>query len=157
MKRSFEQDEYKNDKIINFQNPTNIEFKETKKTNEEEIKEINDILYDMLEDDNINVIIKVNTQKKEIYVNEYNNIHKKNRKYIYIKDNLTLLVDSIYDDFMYKEIHSFELYLNDKNIFANKTEWPNQLLNEIEYINILEKEKQQEEELINLLSSNLKI
>ena len=157
MKRSFEQDEYKNDKIINFQNPTNIKFKETKKTNEEEIKEINNILYDMLEDDNINVIIKVNTQKKEIYVNEYNNIDKKNRKYIYIKDNLTLLVNSIYDDFMYKEIHSFELYLNDKNIFANKTEWPNQLLNEIEYINILEKEKQEEEELINLLSSNLKI
>lgn len=157
MKRFFEQDEYKNDKIINFQNPTNIKFKETKKTNEEEIKEINDILYDMLEDDNINVIIKVNTQKKEIYVNEYNNIDKKNRKYIYIKDNLTLLVDSIYDNFMYKEIHSFELYLNDKNIFANKTEWPNQLLNEIEYINILEKEKQQEEELINLLKSNLKI
>ena len=157
MKRSFEQNEYRNDKIINFQNPTNIKFKETKKTNEEEIKEINDILYDILEGDNINVIIKVNTQKKEIYVNEYNNINKKNRKYMYIKDNLTLLVNSIYDDFMYKEIHSFELYLNDKNIFANKTKWPNQLLNEIEYINILEKEKQQEEELINLLSSNLKI
>lgn len=157
MKRSFEQNENKNDKIINFQNPTNIKIKETKKTNEEEIKEINDILYDILEGDNINVIIKVNTQKKEIYVNEYNNINKKNRKYMYIKDNLTLLVNSIYDDFMYKEIHSFELYLNDKNIFANKTEWPNQLLNEIEYINILEKEKQQEEELINLLSSNLKI
>lgn len=157
MKRSFEQNENKNDKIINFQNPANIKIKETKKTNEEEIKEINDILYDILEGDNINVIIKVNTQKKEIYVNEYNNINKKNRKYMYIKDNLTLLVNSIYDDFMYKEIHSFELYLNDKNIFANKTEWPNQLLNEIEYINILEKERQQEEELINLLSSNLKI
>lgn len=158
MKRSLnEQDEYKNDKIVNFQNPTNIKNKEIKKTNEEEIKEINDLLYDILEDDNIDVIIKVNTKNKEIYVNEYNNIDNKNRKYIYIKDNLTLLIDSIYDNFMYKEIHSFELYLDGKNIFADKKEWPTQLFNEIEYVNILEEEKQKEDELINLFESNLKI
>lgn len=154
MKRSLnEQDEYKNVKIVNFQKPTNIKNNKTKKTNEEEIKEINDIYYDMFEYDNIDVIIKVNTKNKEIYVNENN----KNRKYIYIKDNLRLLIDSIYDNFMYKEIYSFELYLDGKNIFANKNDWPSQLLNEIEYVNILELEMQEEDELINLLESNLKI
>lgn len=144
----------KNVKIVNFQKPTDVENKKNKKTNEEEI---NNILNEIFEEDNIDVAIKVNSKNQEIYVNEYNDIGEKTRKYKYTKDNLKVLLDSIYDNFMYKEINSFLLYLDDTNIFAYKENWVIQLLNEIEHINILKKEKQEDDELINLLEFTLKI
>lgn len=147
----------KNVKIVNFQKPTNVENKEIKKTNEEEIKEINNILNEIFEEDNIDVVIKVNSKNQEIYVNEYNEIGEKTRKYKYTEDNLKVLLDSIYDNYMYKEIHSFLLYLDDTNIFAYKENWATQLLNEIEHINILKKEKQEDDEFINLLESKLRL
>lgn len=56
---------------------------------------------------------------------------------------------------MYKEVDNFLLNLNNENIFANKDKWTIQLLNEISYINLLEEEKQKEDELIKLLETNL--
>ena len=56
--------EDKNEKIINFQRQDLNKEKEiiVKKTNKEEIDEINEILYDILEeDDNLDIIINIDT------------------------------------------------------------------------------------------------
>lgn len=126
-----------------------------KKTNEEEIKELSNILNDIFEDDIIDIIIEIDTKYKKICINEKSDEKENNREYKYGNKNLSHLINSINDNFMYKNINSLLLYLNKQNLFVNKENWKNQLLNEIEYINILEEDTKREDELINLLESNL--
>lgn len=150
--------EDKNEKIINFQRQDLNKEKEiiVKKTNKEEIDEINEILYDILEeDDNLDIIINIDTIDKVIYINEKNINNEKNRKYKYGNKNFESLIDVIYDDFMYKDIHSLLLYIDKQNLFVDKKEWKTQLYNEIAYINLLKNETKNDDELIELLD-NLK-
>lgn len=150
--------EDKNEKIINFQRQDLNKEKEiiVKKTNKEEIDEINEILYDILEeDDNLDIIINIDTIDKVIYINEKNMNNEKNRKYKYGNKNFESLIDVIYDDFMYKDIHSLLLYIDKQNLFVDKKEWKTQLYNEIAYINLLKNETKNDDELIDLLD-NLK-
>jgi hypothetical protein len=56
---------------------------------------------------------------------------------------------------MYKDINSLLLYLNKQNLFVDKENWKDQLLNEIAYINALEEDMKKEDELINILETNL--
>lgn len=156
MKRSL--DENNNEKIINFHRQ-DLDKKEDiiiKKTNNQEIDEINELLNNIIEDEtNIDVIININTRKKEICINENINEKLKYKKYKYGNKKLESMIDIIYDDFMYKDINSLILYLNDQNIFVDKSEWRNQLFNEVSYIKILEEERKEENELINLLETNM--
>lgn len=150
--------EDKNEKIINFQRQDLNKEKEiiVKKTNKEEIDEINEILYDILEeDDNLDIIINIDTIDKVIYINEKNINNEKNRKYKYGNKNFESLIDVIYDDFMYKDIHSLLLYIDKQNLFVDKKEWKTQLYNELAYINLLKNETKNDDELIELLD-NLK-
>lgn len=126
-----------------------------KKTNEEEIKELSNILNDIFEDDIIDIIIEIDTKYKKICINEKSDEKENSREYKYGNKNLSHLINSINDNFMYKNINSLLLYLNKQNLFVNKENWKDQLLNEIEYINILEEDTKREDELINLLESNL--
>lgn len=156
MKRSL--DENNNEKIINFHRQ-DLDKKEDiiiKKTNNQEIDEINELLNNIIEDEtNIDVVININTRKKEICINENINEKLKYKKYKYGNKKLESMIDIIYDDFMYKDINSLILYLNDQNIFVDKSEWRNQLFNEVSYIKILEEERKEENELINLLETNM--
>lgn len=156
MKRSL--DENNNEKIINFHRQ-DLDKKEDiiiKKTNNQEIDEINELLNNIIEDEtNIDVIININTRKKEICINENINEKLKYKKYKYGNKKLESMIDIIYDDFMYKDINSLILYLNDQNIFVDKSEWRNQLFNEVSYIKILEEERKEENEIINLLETNM--
>lgn len=156
MKRSL--DENNNEKIINFHRQ-DLDKKENiiiKKTNNQEIDEINELLNNIIEDEtNIDVVININTRKKEICINENINEKLKYKKYKYGNKKLESMIDIIYDDFMYKDINSLILYLNDQNIFVDKSEWRNQLFNEVSYIKILEEERKEENEIINLLETNM--
>lgn len=155
MKRSL--DENSNEKIINFHRQ-DLDKKDIiiKKTNNQEIDEINELLNNIIEDEtNIDVVININTRKKEICINENINEKLKYKKYKYGNKKLESMIDIIYDDFMYKDINSLILYLNDQNIFVDKSEWRNQLFNEVSYIKILEEERKEENELINLLETNM--
>lgn len=152
MKRCLDDDE--NESIKNFQRQNN-KNKEIKKTNENELEELCEILNNIIENDKTNVTINVNTKLKEICVNEELNGKENNRKYKYVEKSIESLISSINDDIMYKEVDNFLLNLNNENIFANKDKWTIQLLNEISYINLLEEEKQKEDELIKLLETNL--
>lgn len=111
---------------------------------------------DIFENDGVyNIIINVNTKRKEIIINENTNMKENIKKYKYIDKRLKSLVDTINEGFMYKNIQSFILKIDDNNIFANIHQWKNQLFNEISYVEILEKEKRIDNELIKLLESNL--
>lgn len=65
------------------------------------------------------------------------------------------MINTIYDDFMYKDINSLLLYLDKQNLFVDKNKWKDQLLNEISYINLLKEENKEDNELISLLEINL--
>lgn len=150
--------EDKSEKIINFQRQDLNKEKENivKKNNKEEIDEINEILCDILEeDDNLDIIINIDTIDKVIYINEKNMNNEKNRKYKYGNKNFESLIDVIYDDFMYKDVHSLLLYIDKQNLFVDKKEWKTQLYNEMAYINLLKNETKNDDELIDLLD-NLK-
>jgi hypothetical protein len=122
-----------------------------KKTVEQEIDEINDLLNNILiEESNIDIIINIDTIKKEIYINENVNKKEKNRKYKYGNEKLESMINIIYEDFMYKNINSIILYLDNKNLFVNKEDWKDQLFNDISYIKIFEEEEKRENEFINL-------
>lgn len=153
MKRSLD-DNNKTEKIVNFQKPKDYE-KNIKRSNEEDLKKLNNILDDIFEDDNVNIIINIDTKDKKICINEKSDEKEKNREYKYGDKNLSSLIDSIYDDFMYKDINSLLLYLNKQNLFVDKENWKDQLLNEIAYINALEEDMKKEDELINILETNL--
>jgi hypothetical protein len=159
MKRSLDENKNnKNEKIINFyrQDPNEEKDIIIKKTNKQEIDEINDLLNDILEEEtNIDVVINIDTRKKEICINENINEKEKNRKYKYGNKKLESMIDIIYDDFMYKDINSLILYLNNQNLFVDKKDWRNQLFNEVSYIKVLEEEDKKENELINLLEKNM--
>jgi hypothetical protein len=159
MKRSLDENKNnKNEKIINFyrQDPNEEKDIIIKKTNKQEIDEINDLLNDILEEEtNIDVVINIDTRKKEICINENINEKEKNRKYKYGNKKLESMIDIIYDDFMYKDINSLILYLNNQNLFVDKKDWRNQLFNEVSYIKVLEEEEKKENELINLLEKNM--
>lgn len=159
MKRSLDENKNnKNEKIINFyrQDPNKEKDIIIKKTNKQEIDEINDLLNDILEEEtNIDVVINIDTRKKEICINENINEKEKNRKYKYGNKKLESMIDIIYDDFMYKDINSLILYLNNQNLFVDKKDWRNQLFNEVSYIKVLEEEDKKENELINLLEKNM--
>lgn len=153
MKRSLDENN-KTEKIVNFQKQKDYE-KNIKRTNEEDLKELSNILDDIFEDDNVDIIINIDTKDKKICINEKSDGKEKIREYKYGDKNLSSLIDSIYDNFMYKDINSLLLYLNKQNIFVDKENWKDQLLNEIEYINVLEEDMKKEDELINLLETNL--
>lgn len=119
---------------------------------EEEIE----LIYDIFENDEINeIIININTKSKLIEIEKQDINGKDIRKCKYIDKKLNTLIDTMDDDFMYKNIKSFILKINNNNIPANVYEWKEQLLNELDYIEVLEKEKKMEDELINLLDSKL--
>jgi hypothetical protein len=119
---------------------------------EEEIE----LIYDIFENDEINeIIININTKSKLIEIEKEDINGKDIRKCKYIDKKLKNLIDTMDDDFMYKNIKSFILKVNNNNIPANVYEWKEQLLNEMDYIEVLEKEKIMEDELINLLDSKL--
>lgn len=119
---------------------------------EEEIE----LIYDIFENDEINeIIININTKSKLIEIEKQDINGKDIRKCKYIDKKLNTLIDTMDDDFMYKNIKSFILKVNNNNIPANVYEWKEQLLNELDYIEVLEKEKKMEDELINLLDSKL--
>lgn len=153
MKRSLDENS-KTEKLVNLQKQNNYK-KDIKLTNEEELKDLSNILDDIFENDNVDIIINIDTNDKNIYINEKFYGKEKNRKYKYGDKNLSFLIDSIHDDFMYKDINSLLLYLNKQNLFVNKENWKEQLLNEIAYINVLEEDTKREDELINLLETNL--
>lgn len=160
MKRSLDEN-VNNGKIINFQRQNDNKVQENiiKKTNREEIEELNNVIYDIFEDSVVDIIINIDTKNKEIYINEkYINNEKKdkNRKFKYRDKNLDHFLDDIYDDLIYNDINTLSVYLNKQNIFVDKTEWKKQLLNEMLYIDLLEDEMKKEDELINLLECNLK-
>jgi hypothetical protein len=159
MKRHLEEiDQDKNEKIINFQRQDLSKEKEItiKKTNKEELDEINEILcYTLEDDDNLDIIINIDTINKIIYINEKNNNNEKNRKYKYGNKNFESLIDVIHDDFMYKDINSLSLYIDKQNLFVDKKEWKTQLYNEISYINLLKNESKKDDEFMSLLD-NLK-
>lgn len=153
MKRSLDENS-KTEKLVNFQKQKDYK-KDIKLTNEEELKDLSNILDDIFENDNVDIIINIDTNDKNIYINEKFDGKEKNRKYKYGDKNLTFLIDSIHDDFMYKDINSLLLYLNKQNLFVNKENWKEQLLNEIAYIDVLKEDTKKEDELINLLKTNL--
>lgn len=148
-----------NEKIINFQRQNLNKEKDiiVKKTNKEEINEINEILYDIFEDDdNLDIIINIDTINKNIYINEKNINNDKNRKYKYRDKNFESLMEVIYNDFMYKDINSLLLYIDKNNIFVDKENWKTQLYNEIDYVKLLENENKEEDELISILENSMK-
>lgn len=155
MKRSLDK-KYECEKLVNFQRRNQKDENElNKKSNKDDLKEINNVLYDIfIEDNMVDIIININTKNKEICINENINEKEKNRKYKYGK-NLESMIDVIYDDFMYKNINSLLLYLDNRNLFVNKEKWRDQLLNEILYMDILEEENKKEDELISLLETSL--
>jgi hypothetical protein len=157
MKRHLDEiDQDKNEKIINFQRQDLNKEITIKKTNKEELDEINEILcYTLEDDDNLDIIINIDTINKFIYINEKNNNNEKNRKYKYGNKNFESLIDVIHDDFMYKDINSLLLYIDKQNLFVDKEEWKTQLYNEISYINLLKNESKKDDELMGLLD-NLK-
>lgn len=112
-------------------------------------------LEDIFENDEIEIIINVFLKEKQIKIVEKRNEKDNIRKYKYVDKGLKSLIDSIDDEFMYKTIKSFTLKVNNNNIFADIYKWKEQLLNELSYIEILEKEKQKEDELVELLESTL--
>lgn len=112
-------------------------------------------LEDIFENDEIEIIINVFLKEKQIKIVEKRNEKDNIRKYKYVDKGLKSLIDSIDDEFMYKTIKSFTLKVNNNNIFADIYKWKEQLLNELSYIEILEKEKQNEDELVELLESTL--
>lgn len=156
MKRSLDENK-NNNKIINFcRQDGNQENDIIKKTVEQEMDEINELLNNILiEETNIDVIINIDTIKKEIYINENIDKKEKNRKYKYGNEKLESMINIIYEDFMYKDINSLILYLNKQNLFVDKKEWRNQLFNDILYIKILEEEEKKENEVINLLETKI--
>lgn len=159
MKRSLNEDD-KDEKIINFQRQDNNKSQENiiKKTNKEEIEEINFIINNIFDDNLVDIIININTKNKEIHVNKksINNKKENNRKFKYNDKSLDLFLDFIYDDLLYDDINTLSVYLNNQNIFVDKTEWKNQLLNEISYTDMLEEEYKKEDEIINSLETDLK-
>lgn len=150
----------KDEKIVNFQRQDNNKYQENlvKKTDEEEIEEINNLIHDIFDDNLIDIVININTKNKEIYINKksINNQKEDNRKFKYKNKSLNHFLDFIYDDLLYDNINNFSVYLNNQNIFVDKTEWKKQLLNEISYTEILEEELKKEDELINSLETELK-
>lgn len=151
--------EDKNEKIINFQRQILDKEKDIiiKKSNKKEIEEINEILYDIFEeDDDLDIIINIDTINKNIYINEKNDNNEKNRNYKYGNKNFESLIEVIYDDFMYKDINSLLIYIDKQNIFVDKENWKNQLYNEIAYIKLLENENKKDDELITILENSLK-
>jgi hypothetical protein len=159
MKRSLDGNK-RNEKIVNFRRQDDNELQEniTKKTNKEEIEEINNVIYDIFGDSLIDIMINIDTKNKEIYINKkyINNKKEDNRKFKYRDKNLEHFLDFIYDDLLYNDINTLSVYLNKQNILVDKTEWKKQLLNEISYTDLLEEELKKEDELINLLECNLK-
>lgn len=157
MKRALDKSE--NVKIINFQRQILDKEKDIiiKKSNKKEIEEINEILYDIFEeDDDLDIIINIDTINKNIYINEKNDNNEKNRNYKYGNKNFESLIEVIYDDFMYKDINSLLIYIDKQNIFVDKENWKNQLYNEIAYIKLLENENKKDDELITILENSLK-
>ena len=157
MKRALDKSE--NEKIINFQRQILDKEKDIiiKKSNKKEIEEINEILYDIFEeDDDLDIIINIDTINKNIYINEKNDNNEKNRNYKYGNKNFESLIEVIYDDFMYKDINSLLIYIDKQNIFVDKENWKNQLYNEIAYIKLLENENKKDDELITILENSLK-
>lgn len=119
MKRALDKSE--NVKIINFQRQILDKEKDIiiKKSNKKEIEEINEILYDIFEeDDDLDIIINIDTINKNIYINEKNDNNEKNRNYKYGNKNFESLIEVIYDDFMYKDINSLLIYIDKQNIFC---------------------------------------
>jgi hypothetical protein len=149
IKRKLEEDHLKKEDI----ETNNVVKTFNKKIDmEEEIELISDIF----ENDEINeIIININTKSKLIEIEKEDINGKDIRKFKYIDKKLKNLIDTIDDDFIYKNINSFILKLNNNCIPANVYEWKEQLLNEMDYIEVLEKEKKIEDELINLLDSKL--
>lgn len=135
----------------------NIETNNNVQTlNNFDIKEEIELLYDILENDEINeIIININTKSKLIEIEKEDINGKDIRKCKYIDKYLKTFIDTIDDDFMYKNIESFILKLDNNLIPTNLYEWKEHLLNEMDYIELLEKEKKTEDELINLLDSKL--
>lgn len=157
MKRALDKSE--NEKIINFQRQNLDKEKDIiiKKSNKKEIEEINEILYDIFEeDDDLDIIINIDTINKNIYINEKNDNNEKNRNYKYGNKNFESLIEVIYDDFMYKDINSLLIYIDKQNIFVDKENWKKQLYNEIAYIKLLENENKKDDELITILENSLK-
>lgn len=149
IKRKLEEEHFKKEDI----KTNNIVQTFNKKIDmEEEIE----LIYDIFENDEINeIIININTKSKLIEIEKQDINGKDIRKCKYIDKKLNTLIDTMDDDFMYKNIKSFILKVNNNNIPANVYEWKEQLLNELDYIEVLEKEKKMEDELINLLDSKL--
>lgn len=157
MKRALDKSE--NEKIINFQRQNLDKEKDIiiKKSNKKEIEEINEILYDIFEeDDDLDIIINIDTINKNIYINKKNDNNEKNRNYKYGNKNFESLIEVIYDDFMYKDINSLLIYIDKQNIFVDKENWKKQLYNEIAYIKLLENENKKDDELITILENSLK-
>jgi glycerophosphoryl diester phosphodiesterase len=121
-----------------------------------DIEEEIELISDIFENDEINeIIININTKSKLIEIEKEDINGKDIRKCKYIDKKLKTLIDTIDDDFIYKNINSFILKVNNNCINSNIYEWKEQSLNEIDYIEVLEKEKKIEDELINLLDSKL--
>lgn len=142
MKRQIEEDHLEKNKI----ETNNIVIKNDEKTEIE-------LLYDVFEDDEINEItININTYIKEIHLRKDD---ENGRKYKYIDKNIKSLINKIDDEFMFKNINMIILIINDNNISSSIYEWKDHLLNEMDYIELLEKDRKMENELIDLLNSTL--
>jgi hypothetical protein len=147
MKRQLEEEHSKKDDV---KTNNNIQILNNKIDVEKEIE----LLCDVFEDDDIDeIIINIDIKSKEINIEKKNMNGKDSRKYRYINKSINTLIDKIDDEFMYKNIKSFILKVNNNNINANIYKWKEQLLNELDYIEVLEREN----ELIKLLESNLVI
>ena len=134
-------------KNINFQRENS-----EKQIFKENVHEVNSLLKKIYEkDDTMDITINANTKHCEISIKEKSHKFYNDRKYKYKNSGLKNLLDAMYDEFMFKDINTLIISVNDNNIFAEKQKWTEQLYNEILYINILEKEQKGEHDLIKTL------